>query len=66
MASLDLGNSSSGFHETPIKTKNITLVEPKTADSGNKMLTHLEDIDPEELFEQFDKYVKISTDEEEC
>jgi len=41
MASLNLGNSPSGFHETPIKTKNNTLLEPKTADSGNKMMAHL-------------------------
>lgn len=66
MTSLNPANLSTEFHETPIKSKGITLFEPKTAESGNKVMTQLEDVDPEELFEQFDKYVKISTDEEDC
>ena len=29
-------------------------------------MSQLEDIDPEELFDQFDKYVKVTTEEEDC
>ena len=46
MTSLNLGNSGTEFHETPIKSKGISLFEPKTADSGNKLMVQLEDIDP--------------------
>lgn len=65
MTSINLCNSNGGLHETPIKRNREGLAaEPKTAESNQKAGLTFDDIDAEELFEQFDRIVRITEHEE--